>query len=137
MKKKYFITLITIVIVLLVVNIFFLVNNRGCSCNQNTKQETENDKCDCYVSQKLELDKEQSAKYEIIKKTHQIIALRAVDSLHISQEKLMDYLASNSDSSKIAELENKITQAQKILLRQHIEQYQDLKAILNQIKFGQ
>ena len=130
MKKSYFIALIIVVIALLIVNIFFLVTNRGCSCNNMKKHETQNISYNCYVSKKLDLDKEQAAKYDIIKKHHQAIALRAIDSLHVSQEILMDYLASNSDEIKIAELENKITEFQKILLHQHIEQYQDLKAIL-------
>lgn len=130
MKKNYFITLIVIVGVLLIVNIFFLLNNRGCTCVPNVEQKTENIGSSCYVSKKLDLDKEQSAEYDIIKKKHQAVALRAIDSLHVSQEILMDYLASNSDDTKVEELENKITEFQKILLRQHIEQYQDLKAIL-------
>jgi len=130
MNKKYFIALVIIVISLLLVNIFFLINNKDCSCKQNKKQDKENVNCNCYVTEKLSLDKEQAYKYSLIKKKHQTIALKAIDSLHVSQELLMDYLASNSDSVKIAELENKITESQKILLRHHIEQYQDLKAIL-------
>ena len=113
-----------------IVNIFFLLNNRGCTCFPNVEQKTENIGSSCHVSKKLDLDKEQSAEYDIIKKKHQAVALRAIDSLHVSQEILMDYLASNSDDTKVEELENKITEFQKILLRQHIEQYQDLKAIL-------
>lgn len=130
MNKKYFIALVVVVISLLLVNIFFLINNKDCSCKQKKKQDKENVNCNCYVTEKLSLDKEQAYKYSLIKKKHQTIALKAIDSLHVSQELLMDYLASNSDSVKIAELENKITESQKILLRHHIEQYQDLKAIL-------
>lgn len=135
MKKTYLIALIITVIALLIVNIFFLVNNKTCSCNQhekNTKQEkdTKNINCNCYVTETLSLDKEQASKYAKIKQKHQAIALDAIDSLHISQEILMDYLASNSDSLKISELENRITEFQKILLHQHVEQYQELKAIL-------
>lgn len=130
MKKNYFIGLTIVVIALLIINIFFLVSNRNIYSIEQTTEKTKEEECDCFVSQKLNLDKQQSQKYDIIKKRHQAIALRAIDSLHISQEKLMDYLASNSDSTMIAEFENKITESQKILLRQHIEQYQDLKAIL-------
>lgn len=136
MNKKYFIALVVVVISLLLVNIFFLINNKDCSCKQK-KQDKENVSCNCYVTEKLSLDKEQAYKYSLIKKKHQTIALKAIDSLHVSQELLMDYLASNSDSVKIAELENKITESQKILLRHHIEQYQDLKAILRPEQMGQ
>ncbi len=131
MKKSYFIALIIIVIALLGVNIFFLLNHNVGSCMQTQKTEEKDVNCDCYVTKTLALDKEQAKEYEEIKKEHQNKALRIIDSLHINQEILMDYLASNkNDSVKIVELKNKITEFQKELLDQHIGQYQDLKAIL-------
>lgn len=131
MKKTYFIALIIIVITLLGANIFFLLNHNVCGCRQKQKIEEKNVNCNCYVTKTLALDKEQAKEYEKIKKEHQNKASKITDSLHINQEILMDYLASNkNDSVKIVELKNKITEFQKELLDQHIGQYEDLKAIL-------
>ena len=52
------------------------------------------------------------------------------DFWEINRQGVAQSKSGNSDEIKIAELENKITEFQKILLHQHIEQYQDLKAIL-------
>lgn len=131
MKKSYFIVLIIVVITLLGVNIFFLIKHNNCICKQKQKTEEKNINCDCYVTKTLALDKEQAKKYEEIKQEHQTKASKIIDSLHINQEILMDYLASNkNDSVKMTELKNKITEFQKKLLEQHIGQYKDLKAIL-------
>lgn len=129
MKKSYFIVLVIIVIALLGVNIFFLIDHKNVGCKN--KQEEKSVNCNCYVTETLSLDKEQSKKYELIKQKHQTKASKIIDSLHINQEVLMDYLASNeNDSLKIIGLENKITEFQKELLKQHIEQYKELKSIL-------
>ena len=134
MKKQYFIILSIIVIALLGANIFLLVNNRSCNCNhieESVYKREKNVNSNCFVAKSLSLDDEQAKKYDKIKKSHQALALNAIDSLHVSQEMLMDYLASNENNSqKIEELENRIIKFQKELLNQHVGQYQDLKAIL-------
>jgi hypothetical protein len=132
MKKTYFIVLGIVIVLLIGLNIFLLVNHNDCSCSSEKKVHSGKDvNCNCFVTETLSLDKEQAAKYAEIKKRHQTIALRAIDSLHVNQEKLMDYLASSENNPQIIEdFQNRITSFQKELLNQHIEQYLDLKAIL-------
>ena len=134
MKKQYFIILSIIVIALLGANIFFLFNTKSCNCTKSevhVDNREKNVNSNCFVAKKLSLDDEQAKKYDKIKKRHQALALNAIDSLHVSQEMLMDYLASNENNpQKIEELENRIIRFQKELLDQHVGQYQDLKAIL-------
>ncbi|MDD4703000.1 MAG: hypothetical protein PHE28_01615 [Bacteroidales bacterium] len=134
MKKQYFIIISIIVIALLIANIFFFINKKSCKCDSSHSAVEMSDKSmnsNCFVSKSLNFDDEQAKKYDIIKKTHQSMALKAIDSLHVSQEMLMDYLASNeNDAQKIEELQDRIISFQKELLNQHVGQYQDLKAIL-------
>lgn len=134
MKKQYFIIISIIVIALLATNIFFVLNTKTCNCSKGETIVDNNEKnvnSKCYVAKSLSLDEKQADKYDEIKKSHQVIALKAIDSLHVSQEMLMDYLASNENNpQKIEELEKRIIKFQKELLDQHVGQYQDLKAIL-------
>lgn len=132
MKKTYFIILGIVIILLIGINIFLLLNHNTCTCSKEMKVHNKRDvNCNCYVTETLSLDKKQTALYSEIKKKHQAIASKAIDSLHISQEKLMDYLAfGDNDKSKIDYLEDRIIFFQKALLNQHVEQYLDLKSIL-------
>lgn len=134
MKKQYFIIISIIVVALLVANVFFFIHIKKCNC---TAKDTniENNKKDvnssCFVAKTLSLDESQAKQYDEIKRRNQSIALVFIDSLHVSQEVLMDYLASNENDPKvIEELEEKIITFQKKLLSQHVKQYQELKAIL-------
>ncbi|MDD3667808.1 MAG: hypothetical protein VB048_05410 [Bacteroidaceae bacterium] len=131
MKKSYFIGIIITLLLLLGVNIFFFLSN---SCCSNLKEEKiiEKSKIQCYVSETLSLDKAQQKKYTIIKKEHQNIAIRIADSLHLSQEVLMNYIENKPyDTTAINKLENKVTYFQKQLLHQSVEQYYKLKNILH------
>lgn len=131
MKKSYFIGIIIALLLLLGVNIFFFFNN-SCYHTPKAQKKIEKPKTKCYVSENLSLDKSQEREYAIIKKRHQKIAIRIADSLHVSQEMLMNYIENKPyDTIAINNLENKVTFFQKKLLHQSVEQYYQLKSILN------
>ncbi|MBP1630772.1 MAG: hypothetical protein H6Q15_1665 [Bacteroidetes bacterium] len=132
MKKSYFIGVIIVLLLLLVVNVFFFFNNT-CRNNPNVERNIEKQKTKCYISEHLFLKKSQIKEYAIIKSKHQKIAIRITDSLHVSQEMLMDYIKNKPYSAlEVNNLENKITFFQKQLLDQSIKQYYQLKSILNE-----
>ncbi len=131
MKKPYFIGIIIALVLLLGVNIFFFFNN-SCYHPSKVEKKIEKPKINPYVSENLSLNKEQEKKYAIIKKGHQKIAIKIADSLHASQERLMNYIEKKPyDTIEINNLENRVTYFQKQLLHQSVEQYYQLKSILH------
>jgi Spy/CpxP family protein refolding chaperone len=74
----------------------------------------------------------QKEKYEQIKQKYQFQAILAADSLHINQERLMGELMRNtSDSIQLKQLEEKVAECQGKLLHLSVEQYFEIKKILN------
>lgn len=131
MKKSLFITLIVFIVILVTTNLFLLSHYNKCSCSVKEHNEKNEVECKCYVSETLKLDENQSMKYELIKKKHQSIASKITDSLHVTQEAMMDYLSSSeNDRAKTDYFEDKISGFQKALLEQSVEQFKELKAIL-------
>ena len=80
----------------------------------------------------ISLDENQKQLYGGIKSKYRNRAILVADSLHLRQEKLMRALMQNeSDTNKIAQIETDIVSCQKELLHLSVEQYYEIKAILN------
>lgn len=128
MNKKILIIEILILVVLTAVN-FYLFFER--------KQEAhvcDTDKCtntECYLSHAISLNEEQKLQYEAIKDRYQEQAMYIADSLHVTQESLMEALKSDAqDSVKIREIESLIAKYQTDLLHISVCQYNDIKSLL-------
>lgn len=132
MKKPLFITLLIFIVVLIISNIYFLSHFDKCICSVKEHSEKEVLECKCYVSEKLKLSDVQSVAYEKIKKDHQNKASIIIDSLHINQEMMMNYLSgNNSEKETLDYYQDKISNFQRLLLDQSLNQFLELKSILN------
>lgn len=127
MNKKILIIEIVILVVLTAVNFYLYFDREKVSqCNTDKCTDTE-----CYLSHAISLNKEQQLQYEKIKEKYQDQAMYVADSLHVTQESLMEVLKNNSqDSVKIKEFENLIAKYQTDLLHISVNQYRDVKSIL-------
>lgn len=127
MNKKFLIIEIVILVVLTAVN-FYLFFNR-----EDTKH-CENKECtntECYLSHTISLTEEQKKEYQKIKEKYQEYAMFTADSLHVTQELLMENLMkANQDSVKIREIEQTIAKYQTSLLHISVNQYNEIKSIL-------
>ncbi len=127
MNKKILIIEIVILVVLTAVNFYLYFDREKVSqCNTDKCTNTE-----CYLSHAISLNEEQKLQYEKIKEKYQDQAMYVADSLHVTQESLMEVLKNNSqDSVKIKEFENLIAKYQTDLLHISVNQYRDVKSIL-------
>lgn len=127
MNKKILIIEIVILVVLTAVNFYLYFDREKVSqCNTDKCTDTE-----CYLSHAISLNEEQQLQYEKIKEKYQDQAMYVADSLHVTQESLMEVLKNNSqDSVKIKEFENLIAKYQTDLLHISVNQYRDVKSIL-------
>lgn len=127
MNKKILIIEIVILVVLTAVNFYLYFDREKVSqCNTDKCTDTE-----CYLSHAISLNEEQQLQYEKIKEKYQDQAMYVADSLHVTQESLMEVLKNNSqDSAKIKEFENLIAKYQTDLLHISVNQYRDVKSIL-------
>jgi NADH:ubiquinone oxidoreductase subunit E len=127
MNKKILIIEIVILVVLTAVNFYLYFDREKVSqCNTDKCTNTE-----CYLSHAISLNEEQQLQYEKIKEKYQDQAMYVADSLHVTQESLMEVLKNNSqDSVKIKEFENLIAKYQTDLLHISVNQYRDVKSIL-------
>lgn len=127
MNKKILIIEIVILVVLTAVNFYLYFDREKVSqCNTDKCTDTE-----CYLSHAISLNEEQKLQYEKIKEKYQDQAMYVADSLHVTQESLMEVLKNNSqDSVKIKEFENLIAKYQTDLLHISVNQYRDVKSIL-------
>lgn len=132
MKKSVLITLVLFIIILVGSNIYLLSHYNKCSCEIKQHNEKEATECKCYVTQELGLSSEQSQKYEQIKKSHQEKASVIIDSLHVNQELMMDYISKNNSQKETLDyFKNKITYYQSQLFNQSLSQFLELKSIIN------
>lgn len=127
MKKKYVILITLVLIVLTGINVWILVQ-RECKCDKG------HPKCqnaNCYISKTISLNDKQKKQYNQIKGRFQQKAILIADSLHISQENLMqELMKEKSDSVKVRQLETKVTACQSELLHLSVEQYFEIRDIL-------
>ena len=127
MKKSYLLIITIILLILTMANVWLLLRSKShceeaCCVNNDNK---------CYLTKSLNLDADQSQQYEAIKVRHQAVAARFADSLHQSQDLLVDYMQSrNYNKEAIEQLEEQIQYFQRLLLQLSVEQYYDLKSIL-------
>lgn len=128
MKKSHFIIIVVFLVVITAVNFFILLSkqeDRSCACSNAANK-------GCYVSSMISLDENQKQLYDGIKSKYRNRAILVADSLHLRQERLMRSLMRNeSDTNKIAQIEKDIVSCQKELLHLSVEQYYEIKAILN------
>ena len=127
MKKKYVILITLILIVLTGINVGILVQ-RECKCEKgHAKCENAN----CYISKTISLTNEQKEQYNQIKGRFQKKAILVADSLHMNQEYLMkELMKEKSDSIKVRQLEAKVSACQSELLHLSVEQYFEIRNIL-------
>ena len=127
MNKKILIIEIVILVVLTAVN-FYLCFDRKESSQCNTEKCTNTE---CYLSHTISLNAEQKLQYEDIKEKYQDQAMYIADSLHITQESLMEVLKNDTQNiEKIKEIEGLIAKYQTDLLHISVNQYMDIKSIL-------
>ncbi len=127
MKKTYIIPIV-IMIVLTAINLWVLLDRKPKNCS--------NEQCaghsQCYISETIKLTPEQKQQYEKIKSQHQEKAILVADTLHLTQEKLMqEMIKENSDTVSIRQLEKQISQCQNQLLQLSVEQYFQIRCILS------
>ncbi len=128
MNKKFLIIEIIILLALTAVNfyLFFEKKNTHAHCDTSKCTNTE-----CYLSNAISLTKEQQQQYQKIKDKYQEQAMFTADSLHVTQELLMENLMkANQDTVKIKEIEQTIAKYQTDLLHISVNQYNDIKSIL-------
>lgn len=127
MKRKSVIFVILILVVLTGINVWVLVQ-RGEKCGKG------HSKCEnssCYMSETVSLNDKQRELYNQIKGRFQKKAILVADSLHINQECLMqELMKETSDSVKVRQLEAKVTACQGELLHLSVEQYFEIRNIL-------
>ncbi|MDR0790200.1 MAG: hypothetical protein LBO06_05355 [Bacteroidales bacterium] len=127
MKKSYLIIIIIALVALTTANVWLFFRSKSC-CEQSC---CANDESKCYLAKSLDLDTNQSQQYEAIKVKHQAIAAHLADSLHQSQDLLVDYIQQKEyNDDAILQLEEQIQYFQRLLLQQSVEQYYELKSIL-------
>lgn len=127
MNKKFLIIEIIVLLAITAVNIYLTLDRKEeKKCSAANCSNTE-----CYLSHAISLNEHQKQQYEEIKEKYQEQAMYIADSLHISQEHLMEYLKSDTqDSLKIRELETEIAKYQTSLLHVSVNQYKEIKTIL-------
>ncbi len=127
MNKKILIIEIVILVVLTAVNFYLYFDREKVSqCNTDKCTNTE-----CYLSHTISLNAEQKLQYEDIKEKYQDQAMYVADSLHVTQESLMEVLKNDTQNiEKIKEIEGLIAKYQTDLLHISVNQYMDIKSIL-------
>lgn len=127
MKKKSVILIMIVLVVLTGVNVWILMQREG-------KCDKEHSRCGnagCYISKTISLNDQQKEQYNQIKGRFQKKAILVADSLHINQEYLMkELMKERSDSIKIKQLEVKVSTCQSELLHLSVEQYFQIRNIL-------
>jgi peptidoglycan hydrolase CwlO-like protein len=127
MNKKFLIIEIVILLALTAVNIYLTLDRKESNkCMESCCVDTE-----CYLSNAISLNDEQKQQYQKIKEKYQEQAMFIADSLHVTQESLMESLKKNNqDSLKIKEIEGEIAKYQTKLLDISVNQYNEIKSIL-------
>lgn len=128
MKKTYSIIVLALLLILTGVNLWIMLSGRNECPGQchSAEQET------CYLSKTISLNQEQKEQYNKIKQRYQQRAVLVADSLHISQECLMrELMKQDRDSLAIAQIEEKISSCQAMLLHLSVEQYYQIRDILS------
>lgn len=129
MKKTYSIIIIVLTLILTAINVWLFAERSQDDCKTTCIVAKESG---CYLTKTLSLTDNQKEKYEQIKQKYQFQAILAADSLHINQERLMGELMRNtSDSIQLKQLEEKVAECQGKLLHLSVEQYFEIKKILN------
>jgi Spy/CpxP family protein refolding chaperone len=83
------------------------------------------------LSNAISLTEAQKQQYQKIKEKYQDKAMYIADSLHVTQEYLMENLKKDSqDMEKIREIEEKIAKYQTDLLHISVSQYREIRTIL-------
>ena len=127
MNKKFLIIEIVILLALTAVNIYLTLDRKEPNeCMQSCCVDTE-----CYLSNAISLTEAQKQQYQKIKEKYQDKAMYIADSLHVTQEYLMENLKKDSqDMEKIREIEEKIAKYQTDLLHISVNQYREIRTIL-------
>jgi hypothetical protein len=127
MNKKFLIIEVVILLVLTAVNIYLTLDRKEPNkCMQSCCVDTE-----CYLSNAISLTEAQKQQYQKIKEKYQDKAMYIADSLHVTQEYLMENLKKDSqDMEKIREIEEKIAKYQTDLLHISVNQYREIRTIL-------
>ncbi|MBO7277557.1 MAG: Spy/CpxP family protein refolding chaperone [Bacteroidales bacterium] len=127
MNKKFLIIEIVILLALTAVNIYLTLDRKESNkCMESCCVDTE-----CYLSNAISLNDKQKQQYQKIKEKYQEQAMFIADSLHVTQESLMESLKKNNqDSLKIKEIEGEIAKYQTKLLDISVNQYNEIKSIL-------
>lgn len=127
MNKKFLIIEVVILLALTAVNIYLTLDRKEPNkCMQSCCVDTE-----CYLSNAISLNDEQKQQYQKIKEKYQDKAMYIADSLHVTQEYLMENLKKDSqDMEKIREIEEKIAKYQTDLLHISVNQYREIRTIL-------
>lgn len=127
MNKKFLIIEIVILLALTAVNIYLTLDRKESNkCMESCCVDTE-----CYLSNAISLTEAQKQQYQKIKEKYQDKAMYIADSLHVTQEYLMENLKKDSqDMEKIREIEEKIAKYQTDLLHISVNQYREIRTIL-------
>lgn len=127
MNKKFLIIEVVILLALTAVNIYLTLDRKEPNkCMQSCCVDTE-----CYLSNAISLTETQKQQYQKIKEKYQDKAMYIADSLHVTQEYLMENLKKDSqDMEKIREIEEKIAKYQTDLLHISVNQYREIRTIL-------
>ncbi|MEE1302891.1 MAG: Spy/CpxP family protein refolding chaperone [Bacteroidales bacterium] len=127
MNKKFLIIEVVILLALTAVNIYLTLDRKEPNkCMESCCVDTE-----CYLSNAISLTEAQKQQYQKIKEKYQEQAMFIADSLHVTQESLMESLKKNNqDSLKIKEIEGEIAKYQTKLLDISVNQYNEIKSIL-------
>lgn len=127
MNKKFLIIEVVILLALTAVNIYLTLDRKEPDkCMQSCCVDTE-----CYLSNAISLTEAQKQQYQKIKEKYQDKAMYIADSLHVTQEYLMENLKKDSqDMEKIREIEEKIAKYQTDLLHISVNQYREIRTIL-------
>jgi peptidoglycan hydrolase CwlO-like protein len=127
MNKKFLIIEVVILLALTAFNIYLTLDRKESNkCMESCCVDTE-----CYLSNAISLTEAQKQQYQKIKEKYQEQAMFIADSLHVTQESLMESLKKNNqDSLKIKEIEGEIAKYQTKLLDISVNQYNEIKSIL-------
>jgi hypothetical protein len=127
MNKKFLIIEVVILLALTAFNIYLTLDRKEPNkCMESCCVDTE-----CYLSNAISLTEAQKQQYQKIKEKYQDKAMYIADSLHVTQEYLMENLKKDSqDMEKIREIEEKIAKYQTDLLHISVNQYREIRTIL-------
>lgn len=127
MNKKFLIIEVVILLALTAFNIYLTLDRKEPNkCMESCCVDTE-----YYLSNAISLTEAQKQQYQKIKEKYQEQAMFIADSLHVTQESLMESLKKNNqDSLKIKEIEGEIAKYQTDLLHISVNQYNEIKSIL-------